>query len=355
MPTARRTITSHDVARQAGVSQSTVSRALRGDPRVSATTRARVRAAAAGLGYIPSEIGRSLVTRRTRTIAIVVTDLTSAFYPYLVAPLHAAATDAGYRLLLFTERIESGDSNSDSASSAVLLERLADGSVDGVVLTTSHLDGTLATELAARRLPLVFLTRYVEGVEADCAIADNARGASMAAIAAVRAGHTRIGAIFGPANATTGRDREVAIRVTLEQSGAPLDEDVVRRGSFVFEDGYAATADLLSVPAPPTVILCANDIVAFGAYNAVVAKGLRVPNDVSLVGFDDLPMAAWDVFGLTTVQVPMGRMAETAVGLVIERIEGRAPREARKIVFEPRLVMRRTLGAPSSAEELARG
>ena len=192
----------------------------------------------------------------------------------------------------------------------------------------------------------MFVTRYAENVNADCAIADNARGASIAAEAVLEAGHVRVAAIFGPANASTGRDRERAIRHTLAASSVPLDEELVRRGPFTFEAGREGATALLAVADPPTVILCANDVVAIGAINAVLALDRAVPKDVSIVGFDDVPMAAWDVFGLTTVHVGMGAMARTAVDLLIDRIEGRAPRDARKIVFEPSLVMRRTLVSP---------
>lgn len=342
-PADPRLLTSHDVARAAGVSQSTVSRALRDDPRVARETRDRIRDAATRLGYVPSEIGRSLVTRRTRTLAIVVTDLTSVFYPHLVAPLHDAATDAGYRMVLFTERIESSEAGSNTDSPDPLLERLVDGSVDGVVLTTSHLDGSLPRELARRRVPFVFLTRYVEGVDADAAVVDNAQGASLSVAAALAHGHRRVGAIFGPANASTGRDRERAIRVELDKADVGLDDRLVRRGPFTFEAGHAAATSMLQEDPPPTVILCANDTVAFGAFNAARELGRSIPGDVSLMGFDDLPMAEWEVFGLTTVRQPMAEMARAAVGLLIDRIERRADDAPRRLVFEPTLVLRRTL------------
>ena len=172
-------MTSHDVARAAGVSQSTVSRALRNDNRVTEATKQRVRDAVTQLGYVPSDAGRSLVTRSTRTIAIVVTDMTSVFYPYLVSPLHDQVAARGYRMVLFTERLETepgavsadavpaagagssgnGDIDLEPGEIAPLLDRLLDRSVDGVVLTTSRLEGSVPGELTRRGLPFVFLTR----------------------------------------------------------------------------------------------------------------------------------------------------------------------------------------------------
>lgn len=337
-------VTSHDVARRAGVSQSTVSRALRGDERVSAATRRHVRAIAEQLGYVPSTIGRNLVTRSTRTLGIVVTDLTSVFYPYVISPLHDEVTARGYRMVLFTEGVETDGPLGEEALRP-LTDRLLDRSIDGVVLTTSRLEGSVSRRLALRGLPFVFLTRLVDDVAADSAVVDNSLGASLAAAEAIRLGHTRIAAILGPSNTSTGRDRERGVRAALSAAGLPLLDELVRRGPFTFTSGYHGMMHLLSLPEAPTVVLCANDTVAIGAYNAARTQGVAVPEDVSLVGFDDLPMAGWEVFQLTTVHQPMEEMARTAVRLLIERIEGDVPPGAvRRVVVEPTLVMRRTLG-----------
>lgn len=340
-------VTSHDVARSAGVSQSTVSRALRGDQRVSAKTRQHVRAIAEQLAYVPSTIGRSLVTRSTRTLGIVVTDLTSVFYPYVIGPLHDEVTARGYRMVLFTESVET-DGPPGEETLQPLADRLLDRSIDGVVLTTSRLDGSVPRNLAARGLPFVFLTRLVDDVAADSAVVDNSLGASLATGEAIRLGHTRMGAIFGPSNTSTGRDRERGVRAALGAAGIPLADEMVRRGPFTFESGYGGMMDLLSLTLRPTVVLCANDTVAIGAFNAARASGVTVPGDLSLVGFDDLPMAGWEVFQLTTVHQPMEEMARTATRLLIERVEGDiAPEAIRRVVLEPTLVMRQTLARPS--------
>lgn len=366
-------VTSHDVAQAIGVSQTTVSRALRDDDRISQATKKRVRAAAAELGYVPSDIGRSLVTRSTRTIAIVITDMSSVFYPYLVAPLHNAVVARGYRMVLFTETLETdpetpsgipfqeetlapgGGANGvqvdapDIHAGEVrpLLDRLLDRSVDGVILTTSRLDGTVPQELARRSLPFVFLTRYVDGVAADSAIVDNSLGASLAAAEAIRLGHRHFGAILGPDNTSTGRDRERGIRAALNAGGLQLQPQFVRRGPFTFETGYTGMRELLDIEDGPTVVLCSNDTVAIGAFNAAFSLGRSVPADVSIVGFDDLPMARWDVFNLTTVHQPMEAMARTAVELLVERIDGRVEKSTvHQRVFEPTMIMRRTLGPP---------
>ena len=201
--------------------------------------------------------------------------------------------------------------------------------------------------LARRALPFVFLTRFVEGIAADSAVVDNSLGASLATSEALRLGHVRFGGIFGPPDTSTGRDRERGTRAALVAAGLQLEDRVVRHGPFTYEAGYQAMMDLMAQEPRPTVVICANDTVAIGAYNATRTLGLNVPGDVSLVGFDDLPLAAWEVFGLTTVRQPMEEMARAAVRLLIERIEGRVDSTAiRQMVFEPRLVLRRTLAPP---------
>jgi LacI family transcriptional regulator len=314
---------------------------------VSDATRERVLGIAAELGYVPSEIGRSLVNRSTRTIGIVVTDLTSVFYPYIVGPLHDEVVSFSYRMLLMTEGLES-ETPTDEPLSRQLLDRLLDRSIDGVILTTTRLDGRIPRELLRRELPFVFLTRFALDIATDSAVVDNSLGASLAAAEVLRLGHSRIAAIFGPEDTSTGHDRERGIRATLSSAGVALPDRFVRRGPFAFETGHATMVELMALDPRPTVVLCANDLVAIGAYNAARAAGIAVPEDVSLVGFDDLPMASWEVFQLTTVHQPMDQMARAAVRLLVERIEGKVDRGvARQVVFEPRLVMRRSLAPPA--------
>jgi LacI family transcriptional regulator len=332
-------LTSHDVARVAGLSQSTVSRALRGDPRVAPATRERVLAAAASLGYTPNAMGRMLVEGSTRTIGMVVTDISNPFYPNLIAPLHDELAALGYRMTLFTERLEG-----DGADASSRLEWLVDRGIDGAVLTTSTLDGTVPRELLRRGLPFVFLTRVVDDIPADSVSVDNARGASLIAAEVVAFGHRRVGAIFGPANTSTGRDRERGLRAGLTAAGIDLPDDVIRRGDYTVDVGFRAMRELMALDDPPTAVVCFNDLVAIGALNAAVALGLDVPRNVSLTGWDDLPMASWDICRLTTVRQSMNEMARAAARLVVERVEGRAGPEPRRVRFEPEVVLRATLG-----------
>jgi LacI family transcriptional regulator len=314
---------------------------LRADPRVAAATRERVRVVAERLNYVPSDVGRSLSTRSTRRIALIVTDLTSPFYPYLVAPLHDAFENAGYRMELFTDR----------SDEPAVLQRLKGQLIDGVVLSTALLGSDFAQGLYELGVPFVFVNRESDEVPADCAIVDNKLGAALAGSELVRLGHRRIGAIFGAAETSTGRDRERGFRAALASGGAELDEQLVRRGPFSFETGYALLPELLSCDPPPTGIFCGNDAIAIGAINAARRLCVDVPGDVSLVGFDDIPMAGWEVFQLTTVRQPINEMAGVAARLLIERIEARPDElSPRRIVFEPQFIRRATLAPHVTTE-----
>jgi LacI family transcriptional regulator len=333
-------VTARDVAIAAGVSQATVSRALRPGSRVAPSTRERVLAAADQLGYVPNSMAQGLATARTRTIAVVVADLTNPFYPHLLHPLHDALDRAGYRVVLFAERTDMGSGREH-------LSQLLDRSLDGVLLTTATLDFD-AAELVRRHVPFVLLIRSVDRVAADVVVSDNVDGARQAAKILIDAGHRRIGMISGPANTSTARDRMRGFREALAEAGCPLDETLVRTGSYSHQSGHQRTRELLALTPAPTAIFCGNDVVAFGALDAARRLGVDVPGELSVVGFDDIPMAEWLAFGLTTVRQPFVDMAHTAARMLVERIErGRRNGEslpARHEVFPVNVVHRATLG-----------
>lgn len=303
-------VTSHDVARLAGVSQPTVSRALRGDARVTEATRRRVREAAAALGYVPSEAGRSLSTRATHQIAMVA-DLENPLYPRLVAPIHDTLIDLGYRMVVLAER---GDDIST-------FERLLDRSVDGAILTTSLLHSSLPWRLHARGLPFVQLNRASDLVDADSVTADNPAGAAAVARLFLGAGHRKIGAIFGPAETSTSRGREAGFRDVLQDAEVALPSRWVRHGTaFAYADGHAGFTAIMHGPDCPTAVFCANDMMAVGALNAAAELGIRVPDSVAMVGFDDLDVASWPCFRLTTVRIDLQAMARRAAELIVKRL-----------------------------------
>lgn len=333
-------VTSHDVARVAGVSQPTVSRALRDHPDISVATRQRVKAAAAQLHYVPSQLGRSLSTRTTRRIGIVAAELTNPFYPALLAPLHEALGRAGYSAILVT----------GAAAESPEVAALVDGSVDGVVLTASTLDSALPDVLRRHGLPVVLLNRETDssasGSRFDSCVPDNAGGAALVADLVTGLGHRRIGVISGPTTISTSRDRLAAFAAGVAAAGVPLDPDLIRSGPYAPEAGAAALIELLAGSRPPTAVFCANDVLALGALNAARRRGVIVPDRLTLVGFDDIPLAGWDVLDLTTVRVELASMADAAVRLLLRRI-AEPDAAVERVVSPVSLAHRGTHGAPA--------
>ncbi len=326
-------VTSHDVARLAGVSQPTVSRALRDSTKVSADTRRRVRAAATALGYVPSETGRALSSGRTRRIGLLLTDLENQFYPHVIAPMHRELESLDYQLVLQTESSDTGR----------VAERLLANGLDGVLLATTTVDSVLPVRLRDRGVPFVYFNRTSLSVEADSAEVDVESGMRQLARRILDLGHRRVGAIFGPRNTSTAEHRESVLREVLGSASVTIGAELSHRGPFDVETGYAGARRLLELADPPTVIVCGNDVVAFGALNAAHESGRAVPAAVSVVGFDDLPAARWPLLDLTTVAFDLDAMARRAAGLLVERIEDRdAPYRHER--FASRLVERRTLG-----------
>ena len=321
-------VTSHDVARLAGVSQPTVSRALRGLPGVAPETVERVVAAARSLGYVPSEKGRALSTRKTRRIGVVAGELTNPFYPELLEPMRVELERHGYRMILI---LDSTPTDSD-------LERLVDGSFDGVILTTSLSDSSVPALLRRHRVPYVLANRLVDGDDGDSCAFDNASGAASVADYFVSEGHRRIAQIAGPSSVTTGRDRATAFRDSLSRHGIPLPKELDRSGDFSFESGYRLARELMALSDPPTAIFCGNDVIALGAYDAI--SEIRTPSSrPSIVGFDNISITSWNTFRISTVGCDLARLARESVRLVLQRIMDPS-RPAERIVLPTRLLIR---------------
>lgn len=327
-------VTSRDVARLAGVSQPTVSRALRDDARVSEATKLRVREAAQLLGYVPSEAGRALSSGRTRRIGLLLTDLDNQFYSHIIAPVHRELEALGYQLMLHTE----------SADNDTIVERLLANGLDGVILATTTIDSVAPLRLKDRGLPFVYFNRIGSFVDADAAVVNSVPGYREAVRAAVALGHRHVGAVLGPSNTSTAQGRESSLRDALTAEGLQLDERDVRRTPYGAGEGEVAAAELLSGPDRPTVLFCGNDVVAYGALNAAHRAGLRVPEDVSIIGFDDLPEAAWPIIDLATVGYDIAGMARAAADLIVRRIE-EPDADVQMTGFASTFVARRTLAS----------
>lgn len=303
-------VTSHEVAKQAGVSQPTVSRALRGLPGVSNETIKRIRAAATLLGYVPSEAGRALSTRRANRVGIVARELTNPFYPELVEPMRVELDRLGYRTLLIP----------DSPETPLEVDRLADGTLDGVILTTSRVDSSVPANLAQRGVPFVTTNRTVDNFPADSCSFDNYSGASKAADHLLASGHRKIALIGGLTETSTGRDRQQAFLARLAEADVSLPRKWIRNTSYSYDDGFNEAIAVFSDPPHPTAVFCGNDVIAMGVLNALTHLGQRMRDDVAVIGFDDIRMAAWPVYSLTTLHGGLDSMARESVRLLERRM-----------------------------------
>lgn len=327
-------VTSRDVARLAGVSQPTVSRALRDGGRVSAETKRRVQEAARLLKYVPNEVGRALSSGRTRRIGLLLTDLDNQFYSHIIAPIHSELEKLGYQLILHTE----------TADNETVAERLIANGLDGVILATTTVNSVAPLQLKNSGMPFVYFNRTGPLVDADTAIVEPKAGYQDAVREAIELGHERIGAILGPSDTSTAQGREGALRASLQANGLVLGEEAVRRVPYNAAAGEAAAAELLAVDSPPTLLFCGNDVVAYGALNAAHRAGLRVPEDLSVIGFDDLPEAAWPIIDLATIGYDIEGMAHAAAAVIVRRIE-HPDEPIERIQFNSTFILRRTLGA----------
>jgi LacI family transcriptional regulator len=321
--------TSHDVARLAGVSQATVSRALSGGS-VSAETRKKILHAAKTVGYVPNLGARAMKTGRVNTIGVVVADLKNPFYPEILDALTSYLDAAGQKVTLW---------NSDGPGNDAALEAINGGSVDGVIFTTVTEASAPLRAALDRHSPVVLINRTVETLSCDQVASDNVAGGRTVAEYFLDSGRTDIAFIGGPSAASTARDRFRGFSERLTEAGLSLPPERTLTGPFSHDFGYSAASRLLGADNPPTAIFCSNDLVAFGALDAARAAKVAVPEDLWIVGYDDIAMSAWPAFDLTTVHQPSRAMAEAGARALLDRIaEPTAP--CRMLTFRSHLVVR---------------
>jgi DNA-binding LacI/PurR family transcriptional regulator len=303
--------TSIDVANLAGVSQATVSRVFNSEENVAEDTRQKVLAAAQALGYQPNALARGLTTRRTNIIGVV-THISSPFYPYVLEKFARKLNEMGQQILLFSVL---PDQEADE-----LLPLVFQYQVNALIVTSATLSSDMANECDRRGVPLILFNRYILGSKASAVCCDNVEGGRLVANLFLDAGHKRLAHIAGRARTSTNRDREKGFADRLRERGCT---DWLREeGEHTYESGREAARRLLQRPDPPDAIFCISDVVAFGAMDAArYDLGLRVPEDVSIIGFDDLPMAAWPAYSLTTIREPVNGMIDATLALLAERME----------------------------------
>lgn len=329
-------VTIKDVAREAGVSVATVSRVLNDSGPVSEATRHRIREIAGRLRYVPHEGARSLITSKTQTLGVLLPDLYGEFFSEVIRGMDETAQQAGFHLLITRS---CADKNGIETSM-----RAMRGRVDGVVAMSPDLDADSLLNIPAT-LPVVLLCSVARGHELDSLTIDNCRGARAMVRHLISLGHRRIAIIRGAPRNYDSSERLRGYRLALREAGIASDRSLEREGGFTEAGGYAAALLLAMMQPRPTAIFAANDSMAIGALSALRESGLRVPEDMVVAGFDDIPLARYMDTPLSTVRVPIRALGARAVEILLHGITHKNghPRKRERIATE--LVIRRSCGA----------
>ncbi len=332
-------VTSLDVARLAQVSQSAVSRCYTMGASISDDTRSRVMAAAKKLGYRPNAIARSLITKRSRIIGVVMSQLDNQFYPLILEKLSQRLQSQGYHVLLFI---------SDTREADLVLTEILQYQVDGIVMASTVLSSALARDCADAGIPVVLFNRMTrqsdsEQHPASAVISDNEAGARTVAQHLVATGHQSIAYIAGLEDSSTNVDRERGFREELAKLGSRIHARAV--GNYSFEGAQQAARQLFSQTSErPDAVFVGSDHMAIAVMDVLRGElHLRVPEDVSVVGFDNVPQSAWGAYQLTTVEQPAQAMIDATAELLQEQITGQL--SPRNITVPCSLVIRQSTRA----------
>jgi LacI family transcriptional regulator len=332
-----------DVAREAGVSTTTVSHALNGTRPVADETQRRILEAVERLQYEVNSVAQSLKRNRSHAIGLLITDIGNPFFTALVRGIEDVANRAGYSVFLC-------NTDEDPEKELTYLRMLTRKRVDGIVMAPTGSPSAFADKLIESGFPLVCIDRASPGALCDCVLVDNVEGARVATSHLIGLGHQRVGVISGLARVGTSAERLAGYRQALAERGIPFDERIVLEGNSRPDGGFRRMLDLLDAPSPPTALFVTNNLMTLGALGALGTRGVRVPDDLALIGFDDFDWATILRPRLTAVAQPTYEIGEIAAGMVLDRIRGDAVGGPRQVVLHTRLIVRETCGAAGAAD-----
>lgn len=329
-----------DVAKDAGVSSATVSRVLNNNPNVSPKTRERVMNAISRLNYRRDRVARSLRIRKSLILGLIISDIENPFFTSVVRGVEDIAYENGYSVLLC---------NSDESieKERLYLDILFSENVAGVIISpTSETDHKGYVSML-EKIPMVSMDRRMSDLQLDTVVVNNKQGAHEAIIHLINLGHRRIGFIGGSSRMTTSRERKDGYIQALLESGIDIDDQLIRSTNFKLEGGYTAARDLINLDGPPTAIFTGNNLSTLGAMNFLHAQGIKIPEEVAVVGFDDMPWALSLDPPLTVVSQPSYHLGHTAANVLIERINNnnKGPKE---ILIDCKLIIRDSCGYKKS-------
>ena len=333
--------TLRDVAALAGVHPATASRALNPATKgmTSADTAQRVLRAAEQLGYRPNAVARSLRTARSSSVGVIVPDLTNPLFPPIVRGIEAALVPHGYVLLI-------ANTDNNMAQEAHLVASLQARSIDGLILATARVSHPLIEKLAAGDLPVVLVNRRREGLTLPCVIPDDSAGIRLAVAHLAQLGHRRIAHIAGPQDTSTGVARLRAFRAAVREHALERDKALIRQcESWSEAEGARALRGLLGGGARFSAVIAGNDMLALGCYDVLDERGIRCPGDISVVGFNDMPLVDKLRPALTTVHIPHHDLGAEAARLLLDQMAD-FRREERSVLMPVELAVRQSTGPP---------
>jgi LacI family transcriptional regulator len=327
-----------DVALRAKVSVTTVSHVVNSTRFVKADTRERVELAVRELGYVPSGVARSLKQNTTHTFGVLIPNNSNPYFAEIIRGVENRCYAAGFNVIL-------GNSDDDAERQAAYLRVLAEKRIDGLILVAAHQDAALRAVLREMRLPVVLLDREVPGLACDLVEVDHVAGGLIATRHLLQLGHPWVACISGPPGLSPSTQRRAGWKRALAEAGVERREGDLARGDFSSRGGYLAMQALLKRNPKPSAVFVCNDLMAFGALAAAGEAGLKVPGQLSIVGYDDIELAAFSTPALTTVAQPKRRIGTLAAELLLERLQD-AGREPRRVILEPQLKVRASTAPP---------
>ena len=325
-------VTIQDVAAAAGVSRQTVSRAINNRGEISPETRAEILRIAEEMDYRPSSIARGLATQRTGTLGLVVPDVANPFFAEVARGAESEAYAAGYNVFLC-------NTDEDPQREIAVLRSLEEKRVDGVMLCSSRLDDDTLHDSLSHHASVVLVNRRLNGYEFGCVLIDDAQGGQNITRHLLESGHRAIGFLTGPPASRSGQKRVEGYCAAMAEAGIVFDPNWVRSCPPSVEGGHKVAEGLLSDHPEITALFCYNDLVAIGALQASHDLALTIPDDLAIVGFDDIPVAALVTPALTTCHVSRYEMGVKAMNMLMERING-CTTECQQVVLQPELIIR---------------
>jgi LacI family transcriptional regulator len=330
-----------DVAREAGVSTTTVSHVINGTRSVAEPTRQRVLAAIERLNYEVNSLAQSLKSDRSQTIGLLVTDISNPFFTSLVRGVEDIANAAGYSVMLC-------NTDEDPEKELTYLRMLRRKRVDAILMAPTGVRQPVVDQLIGLGFPLVCFDRPPPGAASDTVLVDNVGGAQRAVSHLIELGHRRVGVITGLAGVGTTDERLEGYVRAMDDHALPVDRQLVRLGNSRLDGGFREMLALLDLPESPTAVFTTNNLMTLGALGALQSRQVAVPNGMAIVGFDDFEWAAVLRPRLTVVAQPTYEIGRTAARMLIERIGGDAGPEPRRVVLPTRLIVRESCGAAGS-------